>query len=365
MLAVAAAGRPGEPAQALAGPSAYARGVPRPGLLLLAFAFALLGVVTACGSDGASRVEVTPGAPAGDIRAVAGTVMATRDGVARGLAVGDVVSGDDVIATGPDGDISIELRHNGAIWNLGAGLSRRVADAAAWNAPRKQHEGGATGDRSAAAGRHGEREAADTAATAVPPGTTTSTSGVTAEAEREDPVRETAAAPPPVGAPEAVGDNKSVIAPTDGKPRKATGKGKGSSRDAPAKPTGGGGDDGCDEVSCLLAASSTGCCAMYRKGGGTAERKIASDADLPAALTAADIKAGMARIRAQVQACGAEGETGVVKVQVVVSGGGQVTSVTVQETPGEALGKCVAKAVRRASFAKSAKGATFTFPFSF
>ncbi|MCE9577426.1 MAG: hypothetical protein K8W52_30030, partial [Deltaproteobacteria bacterium] len=86
---------------------------------------ALLAVaVSACGKGGAS-VEVVAGAPAGDVTEIAGSVTATRGGQARPLKVGDIVSGDDVIATGPEGRIAITLRHNHVPWSLGPGKSRR------------------------------------------------------------------------------------------------------------------------------------------------------------------------------------------------------------------------------------------------
>lgn len=125
-------------------------------------------VVAACGSKESSGPAVVPGAPAGDVREVTGTVTAKRgDEPVRALAVGDVVSGDDVIATQPNASIVIELRHNGVRWSLAAEHTKRLGDSAAWKAPRRAGEGGATGERSTAAGRHAEREAADTAATAA------------------------------------------------------------------------------------------------------------------------------------------------------------------------------------------------------
>ncbi|MCB9563423.1 MAG: AgmX/PglI C-terminal domain-containing protein [Kofleriaceae bacterium] len=62
----------------------------------------------------------------------------------------------------------IELRHNGVTWRLGPWQRRQVAAAAAWNAPKQQQGGGGgTAERTAAAGREGEREGADTAASAL------------------------------------------------------------------------------------------------------------------------------------------------------------------------------------------------------
>jgi hypothetical protein len=136
--------------------------------LLIALVVATAAV--ACGSGSGSGPAVVAGAPAGDVTELGGTVTATRDGATRTLAVGDAVSGDDVIETGADGRVVIQLRHNLVPWTLGAGKKEQVATSLAWKAPRAtQTAAGPTAERSGAAGRHAEREAADTAATAAAP----------------------------------------------------------------------------------------------------------------------------------------------------------------------------------------------------
>jgi hypothetical protein len=119
-------------------------------------------MVLACGGE---RAAVAPGAPAGDVRELSGEVSATRDGQRRALTLGGVVSGDDVIHTAADASVVIELRHNGVRWALGPGREKKVADSAAWTAARGAEAVAVTGERSGAAGRHAEREAAGTAAT--------------------------------------------------------------------------------------------------------------------------------------------------------------------------------------------------------
>jgi hypothetical protein len=132
--------------------------------LLFVLAAALAGA-TACKGDGkAAAMAVVPGAPAGDVTELAGDVRATRDGKTRPLAKGDVVSGDDVIATGADGRVTIVLRHNQVAWALGPGRQKRVGDSAAWAAAKGAAAEEVTDDKSAAAGRHAERNGADTAA---------------------------------------------------------------------------------------------------------------------------------------------------------------------------------------------------------
>ncbi|MCE9577425.1 MAG: AgmX/PglI C-terminal domain-containing protein [Deltaproteobacteria bacterium] len=127
---------------------------------------ALLLAVAASGCGNGGEVAVVAGAPAGDVTEVAGSVTATREGQARALKVGDAVAGDDVIATGADARITITLRHNHVPWSLGPGKSRRVADSAAWRAAEGANAAEVTDDQSGAAGRHAERGAADTVASA-------------------------------------------------------------------------------------------------------------------------------------------------------------------------------------------------------
>lgn len=160
---------------------------------LTAFVLASVAAAVACGSGTSSGPAVVAGAAAGDVVEVSGTVTATRAGTPRPIAAGDVISGDDVIETGADGRVTITLRHNRVAWTLGPGKKEQVGASLAWRAPTaSQTAAGPTGERSGAAGRHAEREAADTAATA--------NMEVAAAAP---PAPAAAATPPPVSAPEA------------------------------------------------------------------------------------------------------------------------------------------------------------------
>lgn len=150
-------------------------------------ALVLASAAVACGG-GSSGPKVVAGAPAGDVTEVTGTVTATRDGKTRPLGVGGEVAGDDVVETGADGHVAITLRHNLVPWTLGPGKKEQVSLSLAWKAPRAtQTAAGPTGERSGAAGRHAEREAADTSANA-------------ATASTEAAMPEKAAAPPAPGA---------------------------------------------------------------------------------------------------------------------------------------------------------------------
>lgn len=94
---------------------------------------------------------------------------------------------------------------------------------------------------------------------------------------------------------------------------------------------------------------------------GKLERAARSDA-----LTRAMISDGIARVRDGVVACGADSNArGKVTVKVVVGPEGAVTSVDVATAPTKALGECVARAVRGATFQQTKLGGSFNYPFVF
>jgi len=160
-------------------------------------AVGLLVAAAACGG-GAEAGKI-----AGSVVEVAGAVTAlAADGAGRrSLAVGDEVLGTDTIETGPDGRVTIRLRHNQALWSLGAGKSRRVDESVAWRAPAAAAGGPglAERDRTAAAGRHAEREAAETSP--MRGDVEDVDEDVEALAERPEPAA-APAPPPPPSAPE-------------------------------------------------------------------------------------------------------------------------------------------------------------------
>src|SRR6185437_8469577 len=142
---------------------------PRAERMSMRAALAILIVACACafackGGSAPTGPAVVPGAPAGDVTEASGDVHATRDGKTRAIATGDVVAGDDVIATGDDGRVTIVLRHNQVPWSLGPNKSKKVGDSAAWAAAKGAKPEDVTDDHSAAAGRHAERSATETTA---------------------------------------------------------------------------------------------------------------------------------------------------------------------------------------------------------
>ncbi len=152
-----------------------------------------------CDRNGDTGVE-DPAAPAGEVLSVEGEVTATRDGEdGRHLELRSDVYADDVIATGDDGSVRIRLSHNRAVWELGADERRRVDESVAWRAAAGEDEAEpekAPDERSVAAGRHAEAEAADTRATALKDEADVGTEAE-AEAEVEAEVRAEPPPPPP------------------------------------------------------------------------------------------------------------------------------------------------------------------------
>jgi outer membrane biosynthesis protein TonB len=163
------------------------------------------GAIAPACKGGGGGVEVVAGAPAGDVTEVAGDVKATRDGKTRAIAKGDVVAGDDVIATGVDGRVTIVLRHNQVPWSLGPNKSKKVADSAAWSAAKGASGEEVTDDHSTAAGRHAERSATETGASLPAPAAQASPAAPAAETSPAPgapaPAAAAAPAPPPPPAP--------------------------------------------------------------------------------------------------------------------------------------------------------------------
>ena len=84
------------------------------------------------------------------------------------------------------------------------------------------------------------------------------------------------------------------------------------------------------------------------------------------ALDRAGISDGIAKVKAQVTACGTTTKvTGKVKIKVTVAPAGTVSAATVESTPDPALGLCVAKAIQSATFKATKTGGSFSYPFVF
>jgi hypothetical protein len=130
-----------------------------------------LGALAGCDKSGP---DPDPTGPAGKVVELAGTVTAVRaGGDPRTLTPGAEVFADDTVTTSADGSATILLAHNQVSWSLGAGQSRRVDRSMAWSAA--VGSGSQFDERgemvTASAGRHTEREAGETGATALGPET--------------------------------------------------------------------------------------------------------------------------------------------------------------------------------------------------
>lgn len=126
---------------------------------------------------------------------------------------------------------------------------------------------------------------------------------------------------------------------------------------------------GCDEVSCVLNNYEGACCSKFRKGGSKPSGGGGgggAKSDLPESLDRAMISNGISAVKARVSSCGDKSSAkGKVKVKVHVGGDGRVTSASVEETPDASLGACVKSAVSRATFSKTQRGGSFSYPFVF
>lgn len=122
-------------------------------------------------------------------------------------------------------------------------------------------------------------------------------------------------------------------------------------------------DDGCDEVSCVLDRYRLPCCATF-KPAEEAPKPVASG--VPEKIDRAMILDGIGPMKPAVQRCGEKfGGKGTVKLVVQVLPSGNVDDITVSTTPDEALGSCVASAVKKATFGKTQSGGSFGYPFVF
>lgn len=119
-------------------------------------------------------------------------------------------------------------------------------------------------------------------------------------------------------------------------------------------------DGECDEASCVIEKYARPCCAKY---------KPPDDGFKPGnndSLEKAQIRTGIERMKPAISRCGETNPgKGTVKVSVSVNPEGLVTSADVVESPSPELGKCVAALVRKATFAKTVNGGSFSYPFGF
>ncbi len=137
------------------------------------------------------------------------------------LAVGDTLNADDLVETGADGRVVIELTHNLAHWELGPNKSQKVSESIAWKLPRDEGNAKVVIQDMSAAGRPAERSAADTTESAPAPAPTNA------------PAQVAAATPPP---PSAAPSKAAQVAPPPAPPAGGAGPAKGTTRGAAEPP---------------------------------------------------------------------------------------------------------------------------------
>lgn len=294
---------------------------------------ALALVVVACSS--ADKAELADDARAGEVVAVTGKAEATLGGDTRVLAVGDAVYAGDRVRTGPDGELRVVLAHNGAVLNLGADKQVVLREHVAWRA-EKATAGALESpgrDETAAAGRHAERSAADTAATAR---------------GGEAPDRAVAPDPDPERELEEAERNASSDA-TRARMEEQLREAELRAREAEmrARESGERKDGARKRSRSVKAKRQTETKTADLDPGGAAE-----------APKLADITTALERLRPRLAACKKHG-AGAVTVEVTIAANGRPSAVTTSDAASEALATCVAAAVRTARFPASAGGGSF------
>jgi hypothetical protein len=319
----------------------------------------LLAFAAACAGSGETEPR-DPNQPAGKVVELSGQVGAAREGAAaRPLAVGGEVFADDTVTTGPDGAAIILLAHNKVRWSLGAGKSLRVDRSMAWKAT--SDEGGSAFDdedpmATASAGRHTDREAGDTAATAqLPPA-----------------AEEAAPAPPTQAAPDTAADSIARAEPKGGSgaesravERKSATRGKAA---PPARKMlaegSGAGTDRALEVGGAAAAAPTappdapapGAAAPAPARRPAAGNLVLGKLAVKGALSVSQVSARLAQAGS-----GCRGTVaGKLTLRFDIDGAGAVVNLTLSGSPKvvSPISACLTQAVRALRFPASGSGTT-------
>lgn len=336
--------------------------------MLRAVLVGLLSVSAAVACKSTSDAPASqPGVAVGTIIEVSGTVTVRHGAVARPLAKGDSVEGDDVVETGADGNVIVELAHNLARWELGPNKKSKVRESAAWGLPKKSGDVANVQQDTAAAGRPAERSAADTSVSAAVESTSIETTGApgapaapAAAPPAAAPVAPAApavtAAPPPP--PRATEQSPRAETPAKVKRAREMADALDNASGGGAAPTrgiedvgtvGGGGEDG-------GGGGEDG--GGVRTRGGTAKSAGASAAPPPppaSAPSSPDVAARdlVVRHQASIKACLTK-DMQAVSLRVVVDADGKATVVVNAKTEvPDGVKQCVTSAVQKISFAKA------------
>ncbi len=292
----------------------------------------VVAMLVACGSGGGDNPSASPSTDeAGKVREISGKVTATRGSETRTLATGTRISPDDVIDTGADGSVVIELAHNNALWSLEAGIKARVDQSVAWGLS-KQVAAKPIEHATSSAGRHADRQGADTQVTAS-----------------ESAPRPSAAADLP--------EKPAAVATAKPAPRSATTP-KIESKGTAPKPSG-----GCDEVGCVMNGDAA-CCAKYKRSvgaGAPADNK--PSASLPESPDRTAIQSAMSVVKMKFRGCAEKGSAkGTLKITVKIGPDGKVVSANVMQPLDPAIDACVLDAIKKIELPRSQNGISFTYP---
>lgn len=269
----------------------------------------------ACGSGESSTSPgvasgVAVSKEAGKVRELTGKVTAARGSEVRTLAVGNLIHSDDVIDTGSDGSVVVELVHNNALWSLESGIKARVDQSPAWTLA-KQDAVKPIDHATSAAGRHADRQAADTQVTAV----------------EKDPPRPGAAAEAPSTTPAITG----AARPQD----------KGA---AVRKP--------------IVTTPETE--PARREAGKSSAPAVGTVPDAP---DKSSILAAMQAVRSKLARCFDKVTTGgALRMVITVGADGKVATAEIKETPDHAFDACVLAIGKTITLPPSKNGITFSFP---
>ncbi len=268
-------------------------------------------MLSACGGKDADPSQPVAEAPkaagAGKVIEITGNVTASRGTEVRKLAAADPVVAEDVIDTGTDGSIVIELAHNNARWSLEAGIKSRVDESVAWGLPKQDHAS-VVDHATSAAGRHADRQAAETAASAAEAPAVEAKVEAKVEANARPAAAATAAPKPAV---------------------------------KPVKP------------------------AEVTRNNLARDKSIDALLDLPDSLDRQAIVNGMRAAKDRIAACNKTEAHGMLKLTVKVAADGTVASVDVKQSVETALDTCVVGVLKGLTFNRSKTGGTFSYPFSF
>lgn len=320
----------------------------------LALGLVVASMLAASGCDGDAAAPVAANAAAGRVVEVAGRVTATRGGQPRALAAGGEVFADDVIETAADGSIVIELAHNGARWSLEGGMRSRVDASVAWGLERGAVV--AVENATSAAGRHAEKQAADTAATATVSGAAPAEAPAAApavaaanDADREQAARARAA--------------EEARAERASRPKQVS---ETARRPEPKEPPArGAAAAGCDEVNCLLDPSRACCARLKLKSGGGASG-AGTPAGLPETLERGELKRVLDALRPRLVACGAGHDVhGTLRLAIRIGPDGKVRAAEVVEGLDPAIDACAIRVARTATFSRSQRGTSLRYPVVF